>query len=121
MLGFPGETRELIFDTIRLNRMINIDSTNCFAFKPYHGTHLREIAIREGYIKDTGNIHSILESSLDMPQLSKKEIEGLLMTFPLYIKMPESRFSEIRIAEADTPEGNGMYARLAEEYKNMYW
>jgi len=121
MLGFPGETRELIFDTIRLNRMINIDSTNCFAFKPYHGTHLREIAIREGYMKDTGNVHSILESSLDMPQLSKKEIEGLLRTFPLYIKMPENRFSEIKVAEDDTPEGNDMYSRLAEEYKNMYW
>jgi len=121
MLGFPGETRELIFDTIRLNRMINIDSTNCFAFKPYHGTCLREIAIREGYLKDTGNIHSILESSLDMPQLPKKEIEGLLRTFPLYIKMPENRFPEIRIAEADSMDGNAMYARLAAEYKNLYW
>jgi radical SAM superfamily enzyme YgiQ (UPF0313 family) len=121
MLGFPGETRDLIFDTIRLNRMINIDSTNCFAFKPYHGTRLREIAIREGYMKDTGNVHSILESSLDMPQLSKKEIEGLLRTFPLYIKMPENRFLEIKVAEDDTHEGNAMYSLLAEEYKNRYW
>ncbi len=121
MLGFPGETRELIFDTIRLNRMINIDSTNCFAFKPYHGTHLRDVAIRDGYLKDTGNIHSILKSSFDMPQLSKEEIEGLLRTFPMYIKMAENRFPEIRIAEKDTLEGNTMYARLAEEYKKSYW
>lgn len=121
MLGFPGETRELIFDTVRLNRMINIDSTNCFAFKPYRGTHLREVAIREGYLKDMGNIHSILESSLNMPQLSKEEIEGLLRTFPLYIKMPENRFPEIKVAEDDTPEGNAMYSRLAKEYKDMHW
>jgi len=121
MLGFPGETRGLIFDTIRLNRQINIDSTNCFAFKPYHGTYLRDVAIREGFLKDSGNIHSILESSLDMPRLSKEEIEGLLRTFPLYIKMPEDRFPEIQAAEKNTPEGNAMYARLAEEYRNTYW
>lgn len=121
MMGFPGETRELIFDTIQLNRKINIDSTNCFAFKPYHGTFLREIAIRDGYLKDSGNVHSILESSLDMPQLSKNEIEGLLRTFPLYIKMPEERFPDIQIAEKNTSEGNAMYARLAEEYRNTYW
>ena len=121
MLGFPGETRELIFDTISLNRRINIDSTNCFAFKPYHGTYLREVAIRDGYLKDTGNIHSILESSLDMPQLPNDEIEGLLRTFPLYIKMPENRFPEIRVAENNTPEGNAMFARLAQEYRNTYW
>lgn len=121
MLGFPGETRDLVFDTIRLNRMINIDSTNCFAFKPYHGTQLREVALKEGYLKDTGNIHSILESSLDMPQLRKKEIEGLLRTFPLYIKMPENRFTEIRIAEEDSQEGNVMYAKLAEEFRKTYW
>lgn len=121
MLGFPGETRELIFDTIRLNRMIDIDSTNCFAFKPYHGTYLREVAIRDGYLKSMGNVHSILESSLDMPQLSKNEIEGLLRTFPLYIKMPENRFPDIKIAEDNTPDGNAMYLKLAEEYKETYW
>jgi hypothetical protein len=101
--------------------MINIDSTNCFAFKPYHGTYLREVAIRDGYLKDTGNIHSILESSLDMPQLLSDEIEGLLRTFPLYIKMLENRFPEIRVAENNTPEGNTMFARLAQEYRNTYW
>ena len=121
MLGFPGETRDLVFDTIRLNRQINIDSTNCFAFKPYHGTYLREIAIRDGCLKDTGNIHSILESSLDMPGLPKEEIEGLLRTFPLYIKMPEDRFPEIQVAEKNTPKGNAMFSKLAEEYRNTYW
>jgi anaerobic magnesium-protoporphyrin IX monomethyl ester cyclase len=121
MLGFPGETRDLIFDTIHLNRQINIDSTNCFAFKPYHGTYLREIAIRDGYLKESGNVHSILESSMDMPQLSKVEIEGLLRTFPLYIKMPENRFPEIQIAEKNTNEGNAMYSRLAKEYQQTYW
>jgi len=56
-----------------------------------------------------------------MPGLTKEEIEGLLRTFPLYIKMPEDRFPEIHVAEKNTPEGNAMFSKLAEEYRNTYW
>jgi radical SAM superfamily enzyme YgiQ (UPF0313 family) len=121
MMGFPGETRELVFDTIQLNRAINIDSTNCFTFTPYKGTHLREVAIKEGYLKEDDRIHSLVDSTLDMPQLTREELQGLIRTFPLYIKMPEERFPEIMLAEKNTEDGNAAFRLLAEEYKKKYW
>jgi anaerobic magnesium-protoporphyrin IX monomethyl ester cyclase len=121
MIGFPGETRSLAFDTIRLNRAINADSTNCFAFKPYHGTHLREVAIRDGYLRAEDPVQTLVESTLDMPRFPKEEINGLLRTFPLYVKFPEDRFDEIRRAEANTDEGNRAFQQLATEYRRTIW
>ncbi len=121
MMGFPGETRELVFDTIMLNREIEIDSTNCFAFTPYHGTYLRDVAIQQGYLKETDMIQSLVDSTLDMPQLSRQEIQGLLRTFPLYVKMPLDRFADIEIAEHFTDQGNAMFEKLAQEYKDRFW
>ena len=56
-----------------------------------------------------------------MPQLSKAEIEGLLRTFPLYVRMPKRKFSLIRQAEQNTPKGNIMFKKLAKEYQKKYW
>ena len=121
IIGFPEETREMVFDTIYLNRKIYADSISAFIFVPYHGTMLRELALKKGYINQDTETHSIVYPALDMPQLSKESIFGLLRTFPLYIKMPESRFGEIKIAEQFTEEGNAMFAKLAEEYAQRYW
>ena len=117
MIGFPGETRELAFDTIYLNRKLVADSINCFAFKPYHGTSLREVAIKEGYLDPDVPVHSLVDATLDMPQFPKEEINGILRTFPMYIKFPEERFDEIRIAEHDDEK----YDDLAKEYRKVYW
>jgi anaerobic magnesium-protoporphyrin IX monomethyl ester cyclase len=56
-----------------------------------------------------------------MPQLPKDEIEGLLRTFPLYIKMPKRKFPLIKLAEQNTPEGNVAFKKLAKEYQEKYW
>ena len=52
IIGMPDETRELIFDTIKFVRKLpkTIDATGAFVFAPYHGTPLRELAIKKGYI-----------------------------------------------------------------------
>ncbi len=121
MIGFPDETREMIFDTINLNREINADSISAFVFVPYYGTLLREIALQKGYISQDTKTHSVIHPTLDMPQLSKESILGLLRTFPLYVKMPESKYNEIKIAEQFTEEGNAMFAKLAKEYAEKYW
>ena len=121
IIGFPGETREMIFDTINLNRNIYADSISAFLFVPYHGTMLREIALQKGYLKDNTKTHSITHPTLDMPQLSKESVLGLLRTFPLYVKMPKDRYDEIKMAEQFTVEGNSMFVKLAEEYSRAYW
>lgn len=123
VIGFPGETRELIFDTIKLNRQIKADSVNGFVFQPYCGTHLREYSIQKGYLpSDSKKIDNPIGSSvLNMPQISKEEIEGLLRTFVLYVKLPEKYFPKIKQAEQLTVEGDIVLEELRDIFFEKYF
>jgi len=117
IIGYPDETRDLIFDTIELNRSLNCDDTNAFIFAPYHGTPLRELCVKKNYLApDTLAEIYTKGSLLNMPSISKKEIEALCKTFVLYVKLPKKLYPLIRQAEADTDEGDRIYNELLEEY-----
>jgi len=122
IIGFPDETREMVFDTIRLNRAIVADSINAYYFVPYRGSPLREFCIKKGYIDPAAKTDSLMRSSiLKMPQLSAAEIKGLVRTFPLYVKMEETFFDKIRIAESSSPEGQEMFENLRNIYFKTYF
>jgi len=127
MIGFPDETRELIFDTINLNRKIKADSVNGFIFQPYLGTALREYCVKKGYLSNrriaigSSEGTPIGTSPLKMPQISKEELEGLLRTFVLYIKMPKSYFPKIKKAEQLNEEGNKVLSELREIFFKKYF
>jgi len=89
MIGFPEETRELIFDTIK------------------------KIGSSEGTPMGT--------SSLKMPQISQDELEGLLRTFVLYVKMPRFYFPKIREAEQLNKQGDETLAELREIFFEKYF
>ena len=124
IIGMPDETRDLIFDTINFVRELpdNIDATGAFIFAPYHGTPLRDLAIRKGYINDEEicSLSNTSESMLRMPTISKNEIQGLAKTFSLYTKFPKERWPEIKIAEKDDVEGNQMMTKLGTEFDDTY-
>ena len=126
IIGMPDENRELIFDTIRFVRKLpkNIDATGAYVFAPYHGTPLRELAIQKGYIKEEDVVSLSLSSGsgsmLNMPQLSSNEIAGLARTFAYYVKFPESRWSDIKIAEKFDSEGDKMHEKLGKEFDQKY-
>ncbi len=125
IIGMPDETRDLIFDTIKFMRKLpkSVDATGAFMFAPYHGTPLRELAIKKGYIKEheIASISSTAHHSmLTMPTISKEEISGILRTFSLYIKFPESRWDDIKIAENFTKEGDAMFKKLGDEFDQKY-
>ena len=44
----------------------------------------------------------------------------LARTFSYYVKFPESRWDEIKIAEQFTPEGETMHAKLGIEFDDKY-
>ena len=117
ILGYPDETRELIFDTIELTRNVKCNDINAFVFTPYHGTALRNVCERKNYIgKDSLSHLYAIDSMLTMPTISKEEIRGLIKTFILYARMPRSYWQEIKIAESETDEGIKKY----EELMNLY-
>lgn len=121
ILGFPYETRELSFDTIELNRQVQADGMNAYSFSPFHGTSLREIAEKEGYIEPGVIARSVTKPTLlNMPQYLPEQIEGLRRCFMFYVKMPKQRWPEIEKAEKLTPEGDQEWEKLRQECVEKY-
>lgn len=93
-------------------------------FVPYHGTVLREMALKEGWLDPDRQTTSVIaESILTMPPpyLSGQEILSLQRVFPLYVRLPESRYPEIRRAESLDKEGDAVFEAIsAEFYKLVY-
>jgi anaerobic magnesium-protoporphyrin IX monomethyl ester cyclase len=120
IIGFPYETRELFFDTVRLNREVGtFDSSAPNIFVPYHGTPLREMAIKEGWLDPKRQTNSYFgESLLNMPKpyLQASEIRALQQVYNLYVNMPESRFHEIRQAESLDEKGKSILESLSKEF-----
>jgi radical SAM superfamily enzyme YgiQ (UPF0313 family) len=125
IVGYPDETRELIFDTIELTRNLKCNDINAFTFTPYHGTALRGLCERKNYIdKDSLSHIFATDSMLTMPTITKKEIKGLIKTFVLYARMPKSYWKDIKIAELENEKGLEKYKELMnlyqKEFKNDY-
>ena len=117
IVGYPDETRELVFDTIELARKLKCDDLNAFTFAPYHGTSLRLLCESKNYINPDALAHIYThDSMLTMPTLSKPEIRGLMKTFILYARLPKSYWEEIRLAEQETKEGLEKYDELMTLY-----
>lgn len=123
IMGFPTETYELAFDTIALNRQIDATDRNAYPFTPFHGTPLRKVCEDQGLLKHEDIVRSVIVngSLLDMPQFPQKQVNGLVRTFNMYVKFPESRWPEIKRAEEDTPEGNRIYEALRGEFMDRFW
>lgn len=120
IIGFPGETRELIMDTVELVRsMPGYDTITVSIFTPYHGTVLRQVAVQNEWLdSDTITRHTTSRSLLKMPPpyLSADDIDGLAAVIPLYCYFPKSEWGKIRRAEQEDEEG----LRVREHYQEIY-
>ncbi|OGT84932.1 MAG: hypothetical protein A3G96_02050 [Gammaproteobacteria bacterium RIFCSPLOWO2_12_FULL_52_10] len=121
IIGFPEETRAMIFDTIELDRRIDVQGVMVSFFSPYRGCTLREVCETKGYIKkeDIAGDYR-LGPTMDMPQLRREELIGLHRTFPLYVKFPKSDWDDIRLCEKNTPEGNALFQEYSKRYTERY-
>ncbi len=83
MIGLPFETEENIIESANFCRKLQAKSLSLAIFAPYHGTLLRDLCIKEGFIEDeiSEDIAIINRSILNMPQLSKEKIEELYLRF----------------------------------------
>lgn len=121
IIGYPDETRDLVFDSILLARQLKSNDINAFTFAPYQGTKLRALCERKGYVEPEALTHIYTKDSmLKMPSMSKSEIRGLMKTFVLYARLPKTMWKEIRSAEEDTPEGREKYDKLMHFYQTSY-
>ncbi len=119
IVGVPEEGRKEIFDTIDLVRKCQPRALNVNIFAPFQGTELRDYCVKKGYM-DKEFIHDgrvPWKPVLDMPQITKSEIEGLVRTFALYATLPKKYWSMIRKCEEFTKESDEIFASL----EKIYW
>jgi radical SAM superfamily enzyme YgiQ (UPF0313 family) len=122
IIGLPYETRDLVFDTIRVSKEIGaFDSIAPNIFTPYHGTELRDRAIEEGWLDPKAQTNSFVGGSIlrmPKPYLQPDEMLRLQRVFNLYVQMPESRWPEIREVENSlgTEEGDKLFKKLSGEF-----
>jgi radical SAM superfamily enzyme YgiQ (UPF0313 family) len=106
MLGFPTETRELVFDTIKMLKQIRgYDGVSVSVMVPYHGTPIREMAVTLGlisddYISDSGFLG---EPALNQnaPYLTNDEILEMSQLFKHYAFFDESLWDDITLETLD--------------------
>lgn len=113
MLGLPFETRDMVFDTIRLNRKLPVAASSVSPFKPYPGTKLYELAKDFGLLYRTPDYMS-WQTDLDSPYLSRQQIDTLVNLFPLYTKLPEESFPLLERCEHDDAYAQEMLPKLVE-------
>ena len=124
IIGMPEENRELIFDSIKFTRQLpkEIEKTGAFIFAPYHGTQLRDLAVKKGYIKNPNTICDITDpetSMLDQPNLRKDELIGLARTFGLYQTLPIDKWKFIKEAEDNTEQSKKLRKKLLDDYHEI--
>jgi anaerobic magnesium-protoporphyrin IX monomethyl ester cyclase len=124
IVGFPGETRELVMDTVNFVREISgYDTLTVSIFTPYNGTSLRDVAVKNNWLDpDTITVHTTASSLLRMPApyLSAEEIDGLVRTIPLYCYFPKSEWDRLRRAEVDDEEGRTILDHYMQIYRRDF-
>lgn len=122
IIGFPGESRKLIFDTIYFNRNLKPKTINCYMFTPYRGTYLRRYCVEHGYLdKDASTLQLLDGADYKYDTITKDELLGLQRTFCLYARFPENEFELIKKAENFDEEGNLMFSKLSELYYERFF
>lgn len=81
MIGLPGETRENVFETINLNKSLNVDAVNVYIIYPYPSTNISKkygIKLRD----NNGKIRPVSQaSSFGLSKMAPAEVEELFTIF----------------------------------------
>jgi len=124
IIGFPGETRDMVMETVELARNIDrFDSITVSIFTPYNGTVLRDVAVKNGWLDDSViTVHTTSSSLLDMPDpyLSKHDIDCLMRVLPLYVYFDKEEWSNIYRIEKMDEGWEELYNYYSFKYKTGF-
>ena len=118
IIGMPFETRELVLETARMVKAsLGYDALTLSYFTPYHGTGLRDLAVKAGMIpEDFLSTNGYQRGSRFLKQpigyLTPEDTERLMKCFSLYSYYPESRWDEVYEAETN----DELYKELMDHY-----
>ncbi len=114
MIGLPGETRKDVFTTIKLNKKLNVDAANVYIIYPYPGTPISE-RHKLNFRDKKGKIIPVSRASdFNLSKMPPLEVEGLLKTFNLYLKLPEKMWPKIEKAEGNSKKSQKLFQELSQ-------
>ncbi len=90
IMGFPEETKEMVFDTIGVNYRAKPPYCTACYFQPWEGTYLRDYSIKEGLLDSNlrgldNSMESFMGSSLKNLKILPSELRQLHNTFTYYV------------------------------------
>lgn len=115
IVGFPFETREDAFKSMRLCGILKPSVSSVSIFQPYPGQKLTRICLEKGFITENDAAGTFAtDSVLNMPSpyLSKTEITNLWRVFILYAMLPEKYHADIEKCEKDFEHNQELFASL---------
>ncbi len=79
IIGFPGETKDQIKNTLDFASRIKLDRISTFIANPLPGTELYRTALEKGYISDAYSFDDIdyFEGRFDTPEWTRDELHAL--------------------------------------------
>ena len=101
IIGMPLETKEMVFDTVRLVKQIGgYDGLGISIFLPYHGTELRKVALENNFIPETqigsnGGFQGLPFMKMPKPYMQLDDMSSMMDRFKLYAYFNESYWDEI--------------------------
>lgn len=120
IIGTPHETIDAIWDTIRLNRKVNPNSSGVNIFYPYRGTQLGDYCFEHGLVDEQayGNFSTERRSSvLKYPAEFKKELEYFHKYWPILVYNKYKMYRLVRLYAARFLKNN--FPSLWETIRNV--
>lgn len=116
IIGFPNDTKEKIFKTIKLNKKCKPDFINVFLFCPFPKTQLRSYCEKNNLLDTDVVVDYGKKSVIKNKNLSKEELYDLFRTFKYYVKLPEYMWPLIEKAEKFDNIGKKILELLEKNY-----
>jgi len=86
IIGYPYETMENCMQSVELAAQLGCNDTNAFIYTPYHGTPMRDMCVKGGFIEDDLIVemrHDDQGTYLNMPKpyMSREDIQYMYNNF----------------------------------------
>ena len=86
IIGYPYETMEHCMQSVELAARLGCDDTNAFIYTPYHGTPMRDMCVKGGFIEEDLIVEMRSDDQgtyLNMPKpyMSREEIQYMFNNF----------------------------------------
>lgn len=94
MTALPGETLELAFQTIHLNRAIAADFVNCSLLQPYPSLEITDYAMEKGYLPHDFDFLTLTGMSYRKNPIQGREIDQLVKLQRFFLLLVKFKWLE---------------------------